>query len=741
MSQRKLKLVSAAVAVVVSNMSNAQAPVQSVDARAMSIVDQLTLDEQLSLLRGLFPTFQRKDLPADALISAGYVPGIERVGMPSLRESDAGLGVANLLNMRPNDGATSLPSGLSTASTWDPALAFQGGAMIGSEARAKGFNVLLAGGANLVRDPRNGRNFEYAGEDPLLSGVIVGNAIAGIQSNHILSTIKHFAVNNQETGRNVLSAKISEEAMRESDLLAFQIAIETGKPAAVMCGYNKVNGVYACENDFLINQVLKGDWKYPGWVQSDWGAVHSSAPAALAGLDHQSGYILDPKPFFGPLLKEAVANGQVPAQRIRDMSYRIVRSVVATGLLDHPVTPTGQAIDYSADAAVSGRTAAAGMVLLRNEKGILPITDQVKSIAVIGAHADIGVLSGGGSSQVRPVGGPALEIKPAGAVAAFSRITYFPSSPLKALVQRFPAAKITYISGDDIDAATDLAKGSELAIVFADQWTAESEDVPTLNLPGKQNELIQAVASANKKTVVVLETGGPVLMPWIDSVPAILEAWYPGSEGGKAIAGVLAGDVDASGRLPVTFPKSEAQLPRPTIPGLAAKTNSKGETTYGLTAGLKSFDVDYDIEGSDVGYRWFEREKIKPLFPFGFGLSYTRFTYGRPTLGGEDGLTLTFSVKNVGRRTGIDTPQVYVAVPNREGKTVSRLAGWARVALEPGESRVVKVRLEPRVLANFDKELHKWVIKGGRYQVSLSRSSASPLSQVTLGLKPRTMSP
>ena len=741
MSHRKLKIISAAAALLVATMSTAQTPLQSVDARAASIVDQLTPDEQLSLLRGLFPQFQRKNLPADAIISAGYIPGIERVGMPSLRESDAGLGVGNLLNMRPGDGATSLPSGLSTASTWDPDLAFQGGAMIGSEARAKGFNVLLAGGANLVRDPRNGRNFEYAGEDPLLSGVMVGRAIAGVQSNHILSTVKHFAMNNQETGRNVLSAKIGEDAMRESDLLAFQIAIETGKPAAVMCGYNKVNGVYACENDFLLNQVLKSDWKYPGWVQSDWGSVHSSAPAALAGLDHQSGYILDSKPFFGPLLKEAVASGQVPAGRIRDMSYRIVRSVVATGLLDHPVAPSAQTIDYSANAAVSARTAAAGMVLLKNDKHVLPINDQVKSIAVIGAHADIGVLSGGGSSQVRPVGGPALEIKPSGAAAAFARITYFPSSPLQALTQRYPKAKITYASGDDIAAATALAKSAELAIVFADQWTTESEDVPDLKLPGKQDDLIQAIAAANKKTVVVLETGGPILMPWLDSVPAILEAWYPGSEGGRAITSVLAGDVDASGRLPVTFPKSEAQLPRPAIPGLAAKTNSKGETTYGLTAGLKTFDVDYDIEGSDVGYRWFAREKLQPLVPFGYGLSYTRFDYGRATSSGDDGLTLTVSIKNVGKRAGTDTPQVYVAVPTRAGKTVSRLAGWARVTLEPGQSKMVKIRLEPRIFANFDSALRKWVIKGGRYEASVSRSAGAPESQVFLTLKPTTMSP
>jgi beta-glucosidase len=737
----KRRLISAGALCLLGQASIGQAQTDNVEARAASIVSQMTLDEQMSLLRSMFPAFQKKSLPADAIIGAGYIPGVERVGMPSLRESDAGMGVANLLNKRTDDVATSLPSGLAVAATWDTQLAYQGGAMIGSEARAKGFNVLLAGGANLVRDGRNGRNFEYAGEDPLLSGVIAGHSIAGLQSNHIMSTVKHFAMNDQETGRNVLNAKIGEAAMRESDLLAFQIAIEIGKPAAVMCAYNRVNGVYACENEFLLNRVLKGDWKYPGWVQSDWGAVHSGAKAALSGLDHQSGYILDGKPFFGELLKNAVASGEVPAERIRDMAMRIVRSAVATGLLDHPVAPTAKAIDYASNDAISERASTAGIVLLKNARDLLPIANRVKSIAVIGGHADIGVLSGGGSSQVRPVGGPALEIKPAGTAAAFSRITYLPSSPMKALQQRFPKAKITYASGDDVNAAVELAKGAELTLVFADQWTTESEDVANLSLPGKQNELIEAVAAANQRTVVVLETGGPVLMPWKDKVGAIMEAWYPGSAGGKAIASVLAGDVDASGRLPVTFPASEEQLPRPTIPGMAAKTNAKGEVTYGLAAGMKEFDVDYDIEGSDVGYRWFQRQQIKPLFPFGFGLSYTRFSYEKPSFGGEDGLTLTFTVKNVGRRVGTDTPQVYASVPTRDGKAISRLAGWGRVTLKPGESRTVKVRLEPRVLANFDTAAQKWKVAEGSYKVAIARSVNDAVLDVKLNLTAQTLAP
>ena len=740
-TKTKRRLVSVGVLCLLAQAAPGQAQTDNVEARATAIVAQMTLDEQMSLLKSTLGALaQKKKLP-DAIIGAGYIPGIERVGMPSLRESDAGMGVANMFNQRPNDVATSLPSGLAVAATWDTRLAYQGGAMIGSEARAKGFNVLLAGGANLVRDGRNGRNFEYAGEDPLLAGTIAGHAIAGVQSNHIMSTVKHFAVNDQETGRNVLNAKIGEAALRESDLLAFQIAIEIGKPATVMCAYNRVNGDYACENEFLLNRVLKGDWKYPGWVQSDWGAVHSTEKAALAGLDHQSGFILDKKPYFGDLLKNAVASGGVPAERIRDMALRIVRSAVATGLLDHPVAPAGQAIDYAANEAVSERAAAAGIVLLKNTGDLLPIANRVKSIAVIGAHADVGVLSGGGSSQVRPVGGPVLELKPAGKAAAFARITYLPSSPLKALQQRFPKARIAYASGDDIGAAVDLARGAELAVVFADQWTTETEDVASLALPGKQNDLIDAVAAANRRTVVVLETGGPVSMPWKDKVGAIVEAWYPGSAGGKAIASVLAGDVDASGRLPVTFPASEDQLPRPTIPGMAANTNAKGEVTYGLMSGLKEFDVDYDIEGSDVGYRWSQRRQIEPMFPFGFGLSYTRFSYEKPGFGGADGLTLTFTVRNVGRRAGIDTPQVYATIPTRDGKDIARLAGWARVSLKPGEARTVTIRLEPRVLANFDTAAQAWNIAEGTYKVAIARSATDPVVDVKLKLKSQTLAP
>ena len=315
----------------------------SADADARRLVSQMTREEKLRLVFGFFGSPQARKAyappPQARMGSAGYIPGVPRLGIPPLWETDASLGVATQRDStEPYRVRTSLPSSLATAATFDPALAYRGGVMIGREARASGFNVMLAGGMDLVREPRNGRNFEYAGEDPLLAGVMTGAAIRGVQSDHVISTVKHFALNAQETGRMVANAKIADGAARTSDLLAFQIAIEQGRPGSVMCAYNRVNAVYACENPALLG-VLKTDWKYPGFVMSDWGGVHSVAPAANAGLDQESGYTLDDQPYFGATLAQAVETGEVRPSRLDDMVLRIVRAMAANGLLDHPVAP------------------------------------------------------------------------------------------------------------------------------------------------------------------------------------------------------------------------------------------------------------------------------------------------------------------------------------------------------------------------------------------------------------------
>ena len=497
--------------------------------------------------------------PQGSIGSAGYVEGIPRLGVPALQETDAELGVANPGHIRRGDEATAMPSNLALASTWDVAAARRQGEAVGAEARARGFNVLLGGAANLIRDPRGGRIFEYFSEDPLLTGRMAGAAIDGAQSRHVISTIKHFALNDQETDRVVLDARIDRAALRESDLLAFEIGVEQGRPGSVMCAYNQINGVYACENGWLLNDVLKGDWGYPGFVMSDWGAVHSTVRSALAGLDQESGDQLDTQNFFDRLGR-AVAKGEVPQARLDDMARRILTSIYALGLADET------AASAPADLAASDEAALAiereGAVLLKNE-GLLPLSADARRILVVGAHADRGVPSGGGSSQVVPRGGAALS-EPVGRNRA---MIFDPSSPLDAIRRQFPRARVDYDDGRLPGRTAKAAAGADAAIVFADQWLTETADAPDLSLPSGQDRLIETVARANPRTVVVLETGGPVLMPWIDETAAVLEAWYPGQKGGEAIAEILSGAVNPSGRLPLTFPSSESQLPHRTIQG------------------------------------------------------------------------------------------------------------------------------------------------------------------------------
>ena len=695
------------------------------------------MEEKIGLLHGPMPSLLSvAKRPQGVPVGAGYIAGIPRLGIPALIETDASLGVSNLNNLRPGDVATALPSGLSLASTWDPEIARAGGAMIGAEARAKGFNVMLAGGVNLIRDPRAGRNFEYLGEDPLLAGILAGAQIAGVQSNHIISTVKHFAVNDLETGRNVHSVVMDEAAMRESDLLAFQIAIEKGNPGSVMCAYNRVNGIFTCEHPFLLNDVLRRDWGFKGFVMSDWGAVHSTE-AILKGLDQQSGEQLDGKPYFSTMLQAAVKEGRVPQSAVDTAVRRILRTIYAHGLADKPVQSGGQ-IDYQAHAAVAQRAAEQGIVLLKNEDGLLPLSALVRSIALIGGHADIGVLSGGGSSQVAPVGGfKLLESGGSSSIAAWAKKGYGGTPPLEALRHALPNATIRYVDGKDRAAAAAAARAADIAIVIGEKFARESEDHADMGLGGGQDELIDAVASANSKTVVVLQTGNPVAMPWHAKVPAILAAWYPGQRGGAAIANILSGAVNPSGRLPVTWPASLDQLPNPRLPGSDARPATKEtRATYGLAAGLAPFDVRFP-EGSDAGYRWFDGKGIKPLYPFGHGLSYTGFRYSALKLTGGRDLKVRFTVTNSGGRVGADVPQVYVMRPGK----AKRLVGWGRPALGPGRSEEVVVTADTRLLADFDVKRQRWIVPGGSYRIEVASSAAEPLLTGQVEMRAQALRP
>jgi beta-glucosidase len=708
----------------------------SPDARADLLQAQMTTQEQLTLVMGYYGS--RNTLgwmkPAPAALrpllpnAAGFVPGIDRLGIPALRETDAGVGIANARWMRPGDTATAFPSGLSNAAMWNPDAAFAGGAGIGQEARDRGFNVVLDGGINLAREPRNGRNFEYGGEDPLLAGLTVGAQIAGIQSRHVISTIKHYALNDQETGRTLVSADIDEAEMRESDLLAFEIAIERGNPGAVMCSYNRVNGVYACENPHLLNDILKRDWGYVGWVLSDWGGVHSTVESANAGLDQESSSGFDRQEYFGAPLAKALTDGSVSMDRLHDMVHRILRTMFANGLMDYPMPPQTP----STHADVAQKNAEQGIVLLKNRDGLLPLSKSTRSIAVIGDEADLGMLSGGGSSQVLPLGNdPDKEVYVGGAVIVLpngarimprARETYDPPSPLTAIRQMAPNAEVRFAGSGDIDAAAALAAKSDVVIVFAQQWATEGEDAPSLSLPGRQDALIVAVAKANPKTIVVLETGGPVIMPWVDQVAGVLETWFAGNGGAPALARILFGEVNPSGRLPITFPLNENQLPRPALTDAA--------TARGL------FSVDYS-EGSDVGYRWYDKQKLTPLFPFGYGLSYTTFNWTGFSAAAGDTVTATVTVTNTGSREGVDTIQLYVTPPEE----AARLAGFSKVQLKPGESKTITLTAEPRTYAQFDATANQWHIADGDYTVSVRASATDIKANATVSLAERTIKP
>ena len=690
----------------------------SPEERAEQMVGQMTTQEKLTLVKGYFGTDFAPTgytAPAEAKQgSAGYVPGIPRLGIPPQWETDAGIGVATQGGSKDKRPATALPSGLAMAASWDPQIAHDGGQMIGYEARAYGFNVMLAGPVNLVREPRNGRNFEYAGEDPLLAGTMVGAAVDGIQSNHIISTVKHYAFNDQETDRGKLDVKIDEDAARISDLLAFQFTIEKGNPGAVMCAYNKVNGTHACENPFLLDEVLRKTWKYTGYVMSDWGAAHSTQASADAGLDQESGFGLQKDEWYGAKLAAALGDGKVSKKRLDEMATHILTAMFEHGLIDYPLRE-GTQIDFNADRRIALRAAEAGAVLLKNDQQVLPLANRPIRIAVIGGHADAGVLSGAGSSQVYPGNGPdgGNAVKGVEPTSWPGPVVYYPSSPVEELKRALPNAQIIYVDGTNLVSARLTAAAVDLVIVFATQWTAESKDFP-LTLPDNQDRLIDEVAEANPNTVVVLETGGPVLMPWNDKVKAVLEAWYPGRMGGLAIANLLTGQADPSGALPVTFPASLSQLPHP--------------------GPVPSGEVDY-TEGAAVGYKWFDKQAENPLYPFGHGLSYTSFELGdfRVAYNDSNKLVATVSLTNTGDRAGAKVIQLYAQHQGWEAPR--RLVGFHKFHLDPGQTETAEIEIDPRMLATYKHSWHGWVIDKGDYAVSAGFSSRALVANVLFSQK------
>jgi beta-glucosidase len=655
----------------------------SSDQRADALLGQMTQQEKLQLVHGAGTTLRG---------TAGWVPGIPRLGIPDLLLADGSVGVGNQVGP-----ATILPSSIASAATWDTNLAYDYGKVIGSELRAYGLNANLGGNVNLIgREPRDGRTFETKGEDPILAGKITAAHIRGVQDQHVIGGIKHFAMNDQETDRTTANVQLDERGARESDLLAFEIGIKDSNVQSVMCSYNLWNGLYACENPHLLNEILKRDWKFPGFVMSDWGATHSTAASVLAGLDQEQ-----PDNIWLGALGQAIQNGDVPQSRLDDMVRRILRAIHEVGLFDHAATISP--IDTATDQAIAQTVEEQGAVLLKNSGGQLPLSaSEIKSIAVIGSHADIGVLSGGGSAQVMPTGGPALdEGRPC--PPCWADLIWVPSSPLKAIQAKAPQARVRFDSGMDRASAASLAASSDVAIVFVSQWESEGMDLPSLNFGAGQDQLVAAVAAANPHTIVVMENGGAQVTPWLNQVSAVLEAWFPGQRGGEAIAKILFGDVNPSGKLPITFPASVSDLPHPDI----------------------AIPVQYN-EGFLVGYKWYDATGKTPLLPFAFGLSYTTFSLSNAQVAGSQ---VSFDLTNTGSVAGAEVAQVYVALPAGLGEPPKRLAAWQKLLLQPGEVRHVTIEIDQNdsshPLSYWDTAVNDWRIAPGDYTVYVGNSSAS----------------
>jgi beta-glucosidase len=671
-------------------------PNQPIDARVDDLLSRMTLEEKASMVH------------ADSAFSTA---GIPRLGIPERYFSDGPLGVRETLGVGyrtmglGNDFSTAMPAGICLAATWDTNMAWLEGETIGEEARARHKDIMLGPAVNIYRTPFCGRNFEYFGEDPFLSGQIAVGYIRGEQSQDVSSCVKHFALNNQEHERTSINVEADERTLREIYLPAFKAAVQQGGVWCVMGSYNQFRGQHCCENDYLLNQILKGEWGFKGLVMSDWGGTHNTREAALNGLDIEMGDRRDKnysKCYLGQRYLDGLKSGEFPMSGLDEKVRRNMRVMFATHVLD-PGRTNGS-LNTVAHEMMSRRVAEEGIVLLKNEGHVLPLnTDGIKTIAVIGDNAVLPLDHGGGSSEIK---------------------TFYEISPLQGIVNRAgKSVNIIYAQGYDTNAGPEMtdravaaAKAADVVVYVGglhhDHYDSEGTDHPDYKLPYGQDELIQKIAAANPRTIVVL-LGTPAEMDaWVDRVPAVLQAWFMGMEGGNALAAILFGDVNPGGKLPCTIAKRLEDSPAHAV-GAYPGTNG----------------VEVYKEGLLVGYRWYDTKRIKPQFPFGYGLSYTTFKYSNLQLikandAGSTVVTAQFDIQNTGNVPGAEVAELYVHERKPHlFRPEKELKGFRRVLLQPGETQTVSIPLDETAFGYYDPDKKNWVAQKDRFQILVGGSS------------------
>jgi beta-glucosidase len=663
-------------------------PKAAVEDRMADLLSRLTLEEKIDMLGG---------------VEGFYIRPNERLGIPKIKMSDGPLGVRNY------GEATAFPAGMALAATWNPGLMSKVGEMVGREARSKGVHIMLSPGLNIHRAPMCGRNFEYFGEDPWLAGRMAVAYVQGVQSQGVVATVKHFAANNQEYGRHQVSSDMDERTLQEIYLPAFRAAVVQGKAGAVMSAYNLLNGVYCSNNAHLLNDILKGQWKFDGFVMSDWGAVHDGLASVEAGLDLEmpSGKFLNRETIL-----PALQAGRLEQSAIDDKIRRLLRIMFRFGFFDrHQVDRTIPL--YPAESRkVALQAAREGIVLLKNEGGLLPLDRAAKkTIAVIGPAAYPAVTGGGGSSRVTPFQAVSFLEGIAWAAGEKIKVLYHPGIAIASSLRKDSTPDPQLI--EESRKIASLAEAVILCLGFNQATEQEGEDRP-FELPPDQRMLLEEVAGLNRNVIVVLIAGGNVKMAdWLDRVKAVIHTWYPGQEGGTALAEILFGDVNPSGKLPVSFEK-----------------RWEDNAAYG-----SYYDDDQDnrvryAEGIFLGYRHFDRNKIAPLFPFGYGLSYTTFEYSNLSVSTAQTspgqiIKVSFEVKNTGMREGAEIAQLYIRdVESSEPRAVKELKGLAKVFLIPGQMKTIEIELGEDDLSFYSADKNGWLAEPGEFEVMVGSSSA-----------------